>query len=83
MGGAEIHGPVTQARFLAALGAELRLAALSSRATPAQREALESGVRRLLDPDEMGERFKVITLASPDLKTPAGFETNVAETVDS
>jgi NADH dehydrogenase [ubiquinone] 1 alpha subcomplex assembly factor 7 len=82
MGGAEIHGPVMQARFLAALGAELRLAALSSRATPAQRQALESGVRRLLHPDEMGERFKAMALVSPGLKTPAGFETNVAETAD-
>ena len=73
-GGAETHGPVTQARFLTALGAELRLAKLSARATPAQQQALQSGVRRLLHADEMGERFKVMALVSPDLATPAGFE---------
>ncbi len=38
--GAASHGPVTQRDFLLALGAEARLAALSRRATPAQREAL-------------------------------------------
>jgi NADH dehydrogenase [ubiquinone] 1 alpha subcomplex assembly factor 7 len=82
-GGAKTHGPVTQAWFLAALGAELRLARLSARATPAQQHALQSGVKRLLHPDEMGERFKVMALVSPDLEMPAGFETNVAETAES
>jgi NADH dehydrogenase [ubiquinone] 1 alpha subcomplex assembly factor 7 len=76
-GGAETHGPVTQTRFLTGLGAELRLAMLSARATLAQRQGLEGGVRRLLHRDEMGEQFKVIALTSPGLKTLAGFETNV------
>ncbi|HSY88627.1 MAG TPA: SAM-dependent methyltransferase, partial [Verrucomicrobiae bacterium] len=35
--GAEVHGPTSQGRFLTALGAGLRLEALSTRATPAQR----------------------------------------------
>jgi NADH dehydrogenase [ubiquinone] 1 alpha subcomplex assembly factor 7 len=73
--GAETHGPVGQGRFLAALGAGLRLAALSTRATSAQRRALESGVRRLLDPGEMGDLFKVLALVSPGLAMPAGFDT--------
>ncbi len=71
--GAEVHGPITQGRFLTALGAGLRLEALSARATPAQRQSLESGVRRLLDPVEMGELFKVMALVSPGLAAPAGF----------
>jgi NADH dehydrogenase [ubiquinone] 1 alpha subcomplex assembly factor 7 len=71
--GAESHGPVSQSRFLAALGLGLRLAALSARATPAQRQGLEAGVRRLLDPGEMGDLFKVVALASPALPKPAGF----------
>ena len=75
--GAETHGPVPQRRFLAALGAELRLAALSVRATPTQQRALESGVRRLLDPCEMGDLFKVIALVSPGLPPPAGFDADV------
>jgi NADH dehydrogenase [ubiquinone] 1 alpha subcomplex assembly factor 7 len=75
-GGAKTCGPVTQAAFLAALGAELRLAKLSERATPTQRQGLERGIRRLLHRDEMGERFKAMALVSPSLPTPAGFETN-------
>ena len=72
--GAEISGPITQGRFLTALGAGLRLAALSARAAPVQRRSLESGVRRLLDPGAMGELFKVVALVSPGLPSPAGFD---------
>ena len=76
-GGAQIYGPISQGRFLTALGAGLRLSALSERAAPGQRRSLESGVRRLLDPGEMGELFKVVALVSPDLPSPAGFDTSV------
>jgi NADH dehydrogenase [ubiquinone] 1 alpha subcomplex assembly factor 7 len=71
--GAVVHGPVTQGRFLAALGAEARLGALSAGATPAQRALLASGLKRLLDPAQMGTLFKVLALTSPGLPTPAGF----------
>jgi NADH dehydrogenase [ubiquinone] 1 alpha subcomplex assembly factor 7 len=73
-GGAETHGPAPQGRFLAALGAEVRLAALRLRADPTQRQRLESGLRRLLDPAEMGDLFKVLALASPGLPPPIGFD---------
>ena len=72
-GGATVYGPVTQAGFFTALGAELRLAQLSARAAPKQRQELAGGVKRLLHRDEMGERFKVMALASPGPATPAGF----------
>ncbi len=72
--GAVVHGPVAQGRFLAALGAETRLAALSARATTAQRARLESGLARLIDPAQMGNLFKVLALTSPGLPAPAGFE---------
>jgi NADH dehydrogenase [ubiquinone] 1 alpha subcomplex assembly factor 7 len=75
--GAEIYGPISQRRFLTALGAGLRLAALSARAAPAQRRSLESGVRRLLDPVEMGDLFKVVALVSPGLPSPSGFDPSV------
>jgi len=71
--GAEIHGPVGQGRFLTTLGAGLRLAALGAQASPAQRQALEIGLRRLLDPSEMGDLFKAVALVSPGLPSPAGF----------
>jgi NADH dehydrogenase [ubiquinone] 1 alpha subcomplex assembly factor 7 len=71
--GAAVHGPVTQRTFLTALGAEARLAALLRRANPAQRTALETGLRRLLDPQEMGTLFNVLAVTSPGLPAPAGF----------
>jgi NADH dehydrogenase [ubiquinone] 1 alpha subcomplex assembly factor 7 len=71
--GAVAHGPVAHGRFLAELGAAARLAALSARATAAQRARLEAGLRRLIDPAEMGTLFKVLALVSPGLPTPAGF----------
>lgn len=83
MAGAEIHGPVTQGCFLKALGAELRLAALSARATASQRLFLESGLRRLLDRNEMGELFKVLALVSPGLSRPAGFDRQGEEVCSS
>ena len=75
--GVEVYGPVSQGRFLTALGAGLRLAALSARAAPTQRRSLESGVRRLLDPVEMGDLFKVVALVSPGLPSPGGFDPSV------
>lgn len=72
-GGADIYGPVPQGNFLSELGAELRLAALRARATSAQRQALDTGVSRLLDPGEMGTLFKAIALVSPGLPPPPGF----------
>ena len=71
--GAAVHGPVTQRVFLTALGAEARLATLLGHAEPAQRAALETGLRRLIDPQEMGTLFKVLAVTSPGLPAPAGF----------
>jgi NADH dehydrogenase [ubiquinone] 1 alpha subcomplex assembly factor 7 len=77
VGGAETHGPVPQARLLAALGARERAAALRARATPDQRQTLDSGLGRLLDPDGMGSLFKAVALVSPGLPTPPGFEADL------
>ena len=77
--GAASHGPVTQRDFLLALAAEARLAALSRRATPAQREALEGGLARLIDPAQMGNLFKVLALTSPGLPPPAGLARHSAD----
>jgi NADH dehydrogenase [ubiquinone] 1 alpha subcomplex assembly factor 7 len=71
--GADTYGPVPQGVFLQRLGAAGRLAALSARASPEQCEQLESGLRRLLDPEQMGTLFKVMALISPGLPAPPGF----------
>lgn len=66
------YGSVSQSRFLLALGAEMRLNQLAS-AHPDQADELYAGVKRLVDPSDMGERFQVICLSSPDLASPAAF----------
>jgi len=72
-GGATVYGPVSQGDFLRGLGAELRLATLLRQARPEQRAALETGLKRLIDPAEMGTLFKVLAITSPGLPAPAGF----------
>jgi NADH dehydrogenase [ubiquinone] 1 alpha subcomplex assembly factor 7 len=72
-GGAAVRGPTPQGDFLRALGAELRLVALLRGALAEQRAALEAGLRRLIDPAEMGTLFKVLAVTSPGLPAPAGF----------
>jgi NADH dehydrogenase [ubiquinone] 1 alpha subcomplex assembly factor 7 len=72
-GGAAVYGPVSQGDFLGALGAELRLQILLRGAAPAQRAALETGLRRLIDPTEMGTLFQALAMTSPDFPAPAGF----------
>jgi NADH dehydrogenase [ubiquinone] 1 alpha subcomplex assembly factor 7 len=79
MAGAVACGPVPQGEFLAALGAGARLATLCAAASPDQREMLALGLRRLIDPREMGTLFKAMALVSPGLPAPAGFGDQVTE----
>ncbi|HTW52396.1 MAG TPA: SAM-dependent methyltransferase [Stellaceae bacterium] len=76
-GGATVYGPVPQGDFLKALGADLRLQILLRHAAPDQRAALETGLRRLIDPAEMGTLFQVLAIASPGIPAPAGFADGV------
>lgn len=54
----------TQARFLAAMGIEARLNALSAR-NPTRADTLKRQYARLTAPDQMGELFKVFAMAYP------------------
>jgi NADH dehydrogenase [ubiquinone] 1 alpha subcomplex assembly factor 7 len=62
--GAQVQGPETQGRFLASLGLHQRAERLA-RTRPDQAAALSGAARRLTDPGEMGELFKVLALRSP------------------
>ena len=65
--------PVTeQGRFLMALGAEARMQQLV-KAHPERADEMYETAARLIDPAQMGSRFKVICLSSADLPPPAGF----------
>ena len=72
--GARAHGPMSQGKFLGALGIEARTAMLGKRATPAQAADIAAAMRRLTDPQDMGELFKAFALGDPNLGPPAGFE---------
>ena len=69
--GLAVDGPVTQAQFLGTLGIVERASRLMS-ANPATAAEIEAGVARLLSPQGMGTRFKVIGLRSPGTAAAAG-----------
>lgn len=69
--GLSVHGPVPQGQFLLSLGAETRLNQLA-KAKPEIADTLYDGVRKLVDPAEMGSRFQVICISTPELSPPAG-----------
>ncbi|QXQ08688.1 SAM-dependent methyltransferase [Sphingosinicellaceae bacterium] len=67
------HGPVGQGAWLRALGIDARAAALKTRATGPQREAIHAATARLTGENAMGELFKVMALTGTGWPTPAGF----------
>lgn len=79
--GVGFHGPIEQGKLLSRLGAELRANMLIQHASPDQQEQLVSGLRRLIDPNQMGELFKAIAITQHSGIVPAGFEKD-AESYD-
>lgn len=71
--GLNVTGPIGQGEFLQNLGIELRASQLKLHATPQQAEAIDVGLKRLIDASEMGTLFKVLAVTSSQLSTPAGF----------
>lgn len=72
--GLEIDGPATQAEFLGALGVIERASRLMH-ANPQRAGEIEAGVARLIAPQGMGTRFKVIGVRTPGLPPLPGFAT--------
>ncbi len=71
--GTRTCGPVAQGDFLQRLGIVERAATLKARASEAQRHALDAGLRRLIDPDQMGTLFRVMAVGDDRSAAPAGF----------
>lgn len=65
-------GPTTQAEFLGRLGVIERASRLMA-ANPAKADAIQAGVMRLMAPNGMGTRFKVIGVRTPDVPQLPGF----------
>ncbi len=74
--GAALHGPVTQAGFLLALGLAERAQALSRKAPPDQAYAIGVAFDRLTQAGAtgMGDLFKVLALSHPALPPLPGFD---------
>jgi NADH dehydrogenase [ubiquinone] 1 alpha subcomplex assembly factor 7 len=71
--GAKVHGPLEQGAWLNRLGIKLRGLQLAKSKDAATARTIESGIRRLTEPDAMGVLFKVMALTHPALVTPDGF----------
>jgi NADH dehydrogenase [ubiquinone] 1 alpha subcomplex assembly factor 7 len=70
--GFAVDGPLTQAEFLGRLGIVERASKLMA-ANPAKAGEIEAGVLRLMAPNGMGTRFKVIGVRSPSVAKLPGF----------
>ena len=70
--GLDVAGPTPQGMFLLGLGAQARLNQLVA-ANPDDAEHVFDAARKLIDPNDMGARFKAICLSSKGLAEPAGF----------
>jgi NADH dehydrogenase [ubiquinone] 1 alpha subcomplex assembly factor 7 len=70
--GLALDGPVTQSEFLGSLGIVERASRLMS-ANPARAVEIETGAARLLAPNGMGGRFKVLAARSQGLPSLPGF----------
>lgn len=68
-----VSGPVEQRAFLERLGIQQRAAILMKNASVQQRADIESALKRLCDPDQMGSLFKVIGFTHDQNLQPAGF----------
>ena len=66
--GLKTHILTTQGQFLRALGAELRAAKLCKKASDEQKETILSGLHRIMAPDQMGDLFKVLVVASEGME---------------
>lgn len=70
--GARVDGPLAQGSFLENLGIHERATRLK-RANPQMAAEISAGVRRLVDPAEMGTLFKTLAIVPQDAASPPGF----------
>lgn len=70
--GLKVTGPSPQGMVLLGLGAQARLTQLVE-ANPDHADDIYNSVQKLIDPKQMGERFKMVCISSPDMPDPAGF----------
>eukprot|EP01116_Phalansterium_solitarium_P009705 TRINITY_DN2396_c0_g2_i1.p1 TRINITY_DN2396_c0_g2~~TRINITY_DN2396_c0_g2_i1.p1 ORF type:complete len:183 (+),score=39.00 TRINITY_DN2396_c0_g2_i1:533-1081(+) len=70
----KVSGPVTQSLLLQQLGIQDRLTHLLRHAkSKEEAEIIISGCRRLVEPDQMGTKYKALAIYHKDLPQPPGF----------
>ena len=75
-----VDGPITQAEFLLKMGLVERAQALMREARADQVNAIETGARRIADPDGMGGLFKVMAVRSAGVPVLPPFASEPAPT---
>jgi len=81
--GLQPHGPMAQGHFLLGLGLEARCQTLMAAASADQQASLMSGVRRLVDPQRMGEIFKVMAITRGLTHVPPPFDASAVSETDT
>ena len=71
--GVRVSGPITQNIFLRGLGIETRAERLMAKASTRQKWNIQTGLKRLIDENEMGVLFKVLALSHTEVVPPEGF----------
>jgi NADH dehydrogenase [ubiquinone] 1 alpha subcomplex assembly factor 7 len=75
-----VDGPITQTEFLLKMGLVERAQALMREARADQVNTIETGARRIADPDGMGGLFKVMAVRSSGVPVLPPFSSNPAVT---
>ena len=73
--GAVAYGPVEQGLWLKRLGIKTRESQLSKNKETGAVDTIKNAVNKLVNPSEMGDLFKVITLTTPNITHLDGFST--------
>lgn len=72
--GAMVWGPISQSNFLTTLGIKQR-AQMLMKASPSNiAEQIKNDLARLTAPDQMGDLFKAMVIAAPNLDAPPAFK---------
>lgn len=72
--GLAAHGPMPMGEFLLKLGLEQRVARILAAAAPEQAASFMEGVKRLIDPRQMGVLFKALAIAAAGIAPMPPFD---------
>lgn len=72
-----VHGPISQSFFLKSMGIKERLQQIlhhqKGMMNHATTQSLVEGVEKLIDPSDMGQKFKFMAISCPSVESLTGF----------